>query len=194
MDDLSDNLSASNEEEDEDGGGDAEEYGGISFLRSDFSWNMTGKKDEIPVTAEDEDESEDETETQSNGSSGSVDSEDEMVTSAVGKWTNRDVHDVKYNEDKLAITFKVGRLGIYGLAVNWYSNLPFQTWELRPDVKEFGFLLCVCLRVVKDINNYIVFFRPGSVTFSLTASVINIEVIITTNGFLLNSFQVCFVD
>lgn len=54
----------------------------------------------------------------------------------VGKWSRRDVHDVKYNEDKLAITFKVGRLGFFGLAINWYSNLPFQTWEVKPDSKE----------------------------------------------------------
>lgn len=47
----------------------------------------------------------------------------------------RDVHDSKFNEDKLAIQFRSGRLGVFGLAVNWFSNLPYQTWELKPDMK-----------------------------------------------------------
>lgn len=54
----------------------------------------------------------------------------------VGKWSNRDVHDVKFNEEKLSIQFKFGRLGTFGLAINWYNNLPFQAWELKPDVKK----------------------------------------------------------
>lgn len=53
----------------------------------------------------------------------------------VGKWSTRDIHDAKFNEEKLAITFKAGRLGAFGLAVSWYSNIPFQTWELKPDLK-----------------------------------------------------------
>lgn len=53
----------------------------------------------------------------------------------IGKWTTRDIHDSKFNEEKLAIQFKTGRLGYFGLAISWYSNIPFQTWELKPDTK-----------------------------------------------------------
>lgn len=57
-------------------------------------------------------------------------------THLIGRWSTRDVHDPKFNEEKLAIQFRAGRLGCFGLAVNWYANLPFQTWEFKPDVKK----------------------------------------------------------
>lgn len=60
----------------------------------------------------------------------------EETLNPVGKWTNRDVHDVKFNEEKLSIQFKFGRMGAFGLAINWYNNLPFQAWELKPDLKK----------------------------------------------------------
>lgn len=63
----------------------------------------------------------------------------------VGKWTNRDVHDVKFNEEKLSIQFKFGRMGAFGLAINWYNNLPFQAWELKPDVKKYIHLDTLCI-------------------------------------------------
>lgn len=44
----------------------------------------------------------------------------------IGRWSTRDVHDPKFNEEKLAVQFRAGRLGCFGLAVNWYANLPFQ--------------------------------------------------------------------
>ncbi|KAI9590175.1 hypothetical protein GQX74_008343, partial [Glossina fuscipes] len=52
-----------------------------------------------------------------------------------GKWSIRDVHDTKFNEDKLSIQFRTGRLGTFGFALNRYSNMPYQTWELKPDFK-----------------------------------------------------------
>lgn len=55
----------------------------------------------------------------------------------IGRWSTRDIHDPKFNEEKLAIQFRAGRLGSFGLAVNWYANLPFQTWECKPDVKKY---------------------------------------------------------
>lgn len=61
---------------------------------------------------------------------------DEAIT--FGRWITRDIHDPKFNEEKLAIQFRAGRLGYFGLAVNWYANLPFQTWELKPDNKRYA--------------------------------------------------------
>lgn len=58
----------------------------------------------------------------------------------IGRWSIRDIHDSKFNEDKLAIQFRSGRLGVFGLAVNWFSNLPFQTWDLKPDLKTYKLL------------------------------------------------------
>lgn len=52
-----------------------------------------------------------------------------------GRWSVRDIHDVRFNEDKLVIQFRTGRLGIFGLASNRYCNIPFQTWEIKPDYK-----------------------------------------------------------
>lgn len=46
--------------------------------------------------------------------------------SNMGHWSARDVHDVKFNEDKCTIQFRTGRLGYFGFAANRYSNLPFQ--------------------------------------------------------------------
>lgn len=51
------------------------------------------------------------------------------------------MHDSKFNEEKLAIQFRSGRLGHFGLAVNWYCNFPYQTWELRPNTKLYATLL-----------------------------------------------------
>lgn len=52
-----------------------------------------------------------------------------------GRWSTRDVHDVKFNEDKLTIQFRTGRLGSFALALNRYCNFPFQSWELKPEFK-----------------------------------------------------------
>ncbi|XP_043481152.1 dynein axonemal intermediate chain 7-like isoform X2 [Leptopilina heterotoma] len=48
-------------------------------------------------------------------------------------WSTNDVHDIKYNEEKQIITFRSGRLGIHGLAAFRYVNIPFQSWEMKPE-------------------------------------------------------------
>ncbi|EDW29664.1 GL14938 [Drosophila persimilis] len=83
-----------------------------------------------------------------------------------GKWSTRDVHDTKFNEDKLSIQFRTGRLGIFGFALNKYSNMPYQTWDLRPDMK-----------------------NPGTILFSFTASLISLDMTITEAGYTVNNFQ-----
>ncbi|SPP78549.1 blast:Axonemal 84 kDa protein [Drosophila guanche] len=83
-----------------------------------------------------------------------------------GKWSTRDVHDTKFNEDKLSIQFRTGRLGIFGFALNKYSNMPYQTWDLRPDMK-----------------------NPGTILFSFTASLISLDMTISAAGYTVNNFQ-----
>ncbi|KAJ6632758.1 Dynein axonemal intermediate chain 7 like [Pseudolycoriella hygida] len=160
MEEISESLSMSVEEEEVETEPD---FTSISFLRTnDFPWifnKKTEKNDEQPPEEESEDSSVvEDAETDS--------SDDEIQT--VGKWSTRDVHDAKFNEDKLAIQFKIGRLGCFGLAINWYSNLPFQTWELKPDIKST---------------------TPNTIIFSLSASVVSIELSLMKNKIILNSFQ-----
>uniref|UniRef100_A0A1I8M1A6 CASC1 C-terminal domain-containing protein n=1 Tax=Musca domestica TaxID=7370 RepID=A0A1I8M1A6_MUSDO len=83
-----------------------------------------------------------------------------------GKWSTRDVHDTKFNEDKLSIQFRTGRLGIFGFALNRYSNMPYQTWEIKPDLK-----------------------NPGTILFSFTASLVSLDITITSEGYCVNNFQ-----
>lgn len=49
-------------------------------------------------------------------------------------WSTQDVHDIKYNEEKQTITFRTGRLGVHGLAAFKFVNVPFQSWELKPEM------------------------------------------------------------
>ncbi|XP_062140315.1 uncharacterized protein LOC133848676 [Drosophila sulfurigaster albostrigata] len=108
----------------------------------------------------------------SNSNNDSCDSEarrQKMSSTAAitqGKWSTRDVHDTKFNEDKLSIQFRTGRLGIFGFALNKYSNMPYQTWDLRPDMKNLGTIL-----------------------FSFTASLISLDMTITEAGYTVNNFQ-----
>ncbi|XP_017490680.1 PREDICTED: axonemal 84 kDa protein-like [Rhagoletis zephyria] len=89
-----------------------------------------------------------------------------MIALTQGKWSTRDVHDTKFNEEKLSLQFRTGRLGIFGLALNRYSNMPYQTWEIRPDFKS-----------------------PGMIFFSFTASIISLDMNITSTGYCVNNFQ-----
>lgn len=49
-------------------------------------------------------------------------------------WSTQDVHDIKYNEEKQTIMFRTGRLGVHGLATFKFINIPFQSWELKPEI------------------------------------------------------------
>ncbi|XP_069178268.1 dynein axonemal intermediate chain 7 homolog isoform X2 [Procambarus clarkii] len=48
-------------------------------------------------------------------------------------WSNEYFHDVKYNEDQCVMQVRTTRLGVMGLAMNRFANLPFQSWELKPE-------------------------------------------------------------
>lgn len=68
-------------------------------------------------------------------------------------WSTKDIHDIKYNEEKQTIAFRTGRLGIHGLAGYKYANLPFQSWELKPESKKSG---CVHIGVILTVTAAIV--------------------------------------
>lgn len=52
-----------------------------------------------------------------------------------GRWSTRDIHDTKFNEEKLTVQFRTGRLGFFGLATNRFSNFPYQSWDFKPEFK-----------------------------------------------------------
>lgn len=52
-----------------------------------------------------------------------------------GRWSTRDIHDSKFNEEKLTVQFRTGRLGYFALATNRFSNFPYQSWDFKPEFK-----------------------------------------------------------
>ncbi|KAJ8958390.1 hypothetical protein NQ318_002172 [Aromia moschata] len=62
----------------------------------------------------------------------------------------KDVQDLKHNEEKGMVSFRTGAFGIFGLAALRYANLPYQAWEIRPE-------------------------EDGTVTFQLTTAVLFLE-------------------
>ncbi|XP_068974364.1 dynein axonemal intermediate chain 7 homolog isoform X2 [Bombus flavifrons] len=83
-------------------------------------------------------------------------------------WSTKHVHDVKFNEEKQTITFRTGRLGIHGLAAYKYANLPFQSWELKPEMGKSG-------------------REHAGVVLSITAATIQAEFVVREDRVCLNS-------
>ncbi|XP_050584489.1 dynein axonemal intermediate chain 7 homolog isoform X1 [Bombus affinis] len=83
-------------------------------------------------------------------------------------WSTKHVHDVKFNEEKQTITFRTGRLGIHGLAGYKYANLPFQSWELKPEMGKSG-------------------REHAGVVLNITAATIQAEFVVRANRVCLNS-------
>ncbi|XP_031626289.1 protein CASC1-like, partial [Contarinia nasturtii] len=164
MEEISDILSMSISDEQGSDQQDVESNtDDMLFKPEEFTWNLNKKVEVVPEVIEPvEEESEHEFE-ESDDDESPIQKKDENI---IGRWSTRDVHDPKFNEEKLAVQFRAGRLGCFGLAVNWYANLPFQTWECKPDLK-----------------------KPGHIFYSLTASVVSIDITITETGLILNSFQ-----
>lgn len=50
-------------------------------------------------------------------------------------WTKKDVHDLKHNEEKATLSFRTGRFGTFALVAYRYANLPYQTWDMKPETK-----------------------------------------------------------
>ena len=48
-------------------------------------------------------------------------------------WTSAGFYGISFNEGKQTLSFKTMHFGIFGLSAFRFSNLPFQSWELRPD-------------------------------------------------------------
>ncbi|XP_018354810.1 PREDICTED: protein CASC1-like [Trachymyrmex septentrionalis] len=81
-------------------------------------------------------------------------------------WSTQDVHDIKYNEEKQTITFRTGRLGIHGLATFKFINIPFQSWELKPEIS-------------RNVH--------GGVVLNVSAAIVQAEFIVREDLVCLNS-------
>lgn len=82
-------------------------------------------------------------------------------------WSTANIHDPKFNEEKQILTIKTGLMAPVGLATFRFVNLPYQTWELRPDWKG----------------------PPGGVFLSITAATVIVEFIIRANQVCMNQLQ-----
>lgn len=62
-------------------------------------------------------------------------------------WSTERIYEVKFNEEKQTLSFRVGKMTAFGLAVVKFNNLPFQSWELRPssDSSEVVFSLITAI-------------------------------------------------
>ncbi|XP_060809002.1 dynein axonemal intermediate chain 7 [Amyelois transitella] len=58
-------------------------------------------------------------------------------------WTSNYINDLKYNEDKFTIQFRTGVLWPIGIATLRYSNLPYQSWDVKPDTHSKGVIITV---------------------------------------------------
>lgn len=82
-------------------------------------------------------------------------------------WTSSNIYDAKFNDEKQTLSFKTGLMAPVGLSTFRFVNLPYQTWELRPDWKG----------------------PPGGVFMSITATTVIVEFVIRANLICLNQLQ-----
>ncbi|XP_066901284.1 dynein axonemal intermediate chain 7-like [Halyomorpha halys] len=83
-------------------------------------------------------------------------------------WSSENIYDVRFNEEKQMLSFRIGKTSPIGIASFKYYNLPYQTWEIRPAADW------------KDTK---------SIIFSLTASAVIVEYTIQADKVSLNSIQ-----
>lgn len=108
---------------------------------SGLSLTKTNSKSLLDVSSEGDSEAESDTDNddqeEENASKGFIDTmvKDANVKRCSGRWSTRDIHDIKFNEDKLTIQFRSGRLGSFAFASNRYCNFPYQSWESKPEFK-----------------------------------------------------------
>lgn len=108
---------------------------------SGVSLTKTNSKSLLDVSDEGDSEAESDTDNEEqddeNASNSMIDSmvKDANTKRCSGRWSSRDIHDVKFNEDKLTIQFRTGRLGSFAFASSRYSNFPYQSWESKPEFK-----------------------------------------------------------
>jgi cancer susceptibility candidate protein 1 len=74
-------------------------------------------------------------------------------------WTTEGFYDVKFNESTLALSFRTVRFGNFAFGHNRWSNLPYQSWELRPMGRD---KVCFSLIAAIAVIEFIVMVRSIS--------------------------------
>lgn len=129
---MSSNLSMTSE---------TNEKGTIDRKDSGLSLTKTNSKSLLDELSEGDSEAESNTDNdeqeEENAAMSIIDAmvKDANVKRCSGRWSTRDIHDVKFNEDKLTIQFRTGRLGSFAFASSRHSNFPYQSWESKPEFK-----------------------------------------------------------
>lgn len=86
-----------------------------------------------------------------------------LIPHSKGKWRTKFIYNQSYDPETKVLTFYAGRLGTFGFATKKYSNFPFISWELLPNVENK---------------------KDKFVMFNLVAPKIKIEIKITNAGYL----------
>lgn len=130
---MSSNLSMASEVNDKTAAMDRKDSG--------ISLTKTNSKSLLDVSSEGDSEAESNTDNdeqdEENASNAMIDAmvKDANSKRCSGRWSTRDIHEVKFNEDKLTIQFRTGRLGSFAFASSRYSNFPYQSWESKPEFR-----------------------------------------------------------
>lgn len=134
---ISSNLSTTSEVNEKASAGIDRKDSGMSLTKTnsksllDVETELSGDSEAESATSDNE-EQEDE-----NAGNALIDAmvKEANLKRCSGRWSTRDIHDVKFNEDKLTIQFRTGRLGSFAFAASRHSNYPFQSWESKPEFK-----------------------------------------------------------
>ena len=70
-------------------------------------------------------------------------------------WSTEGFHDIRFNEDSLQLSFKTTMFGIIGLGHNRWSNLPYQSWELRPNGQNGAILSLMAAMAVVEFTVHV---------------------------------------
>lgn len=130
---MSSNLSMASESNEKASAGFDRKDSGLSLTKT----NSKSLLDDSEGDSEAESDTDNEEQDEENAGNAMIDTmvKDANMKRCSGRWSSRDIHDVKFNEDKLTIQFRTGRLGVFAFASSRYSNFPYQSWESKPEFK-----------------------------------------------------------
>ncbi|KAK4878571.1 hypothetical protein RN001_011077 [Aquatica leii] len=67
-------------------------------------------------------------------------------------WSTAEVHDFRYLEESATVTFRLSRFGVFSFAMNRFTNLPYQTWEMKPELNGTVTIQLVAAILTIDFN------------------------------------------
>lgn len=97
-------------------------------------------------------------------------------------WSTNDIHDFKHIEEKGYVTFRTGVFGRFSVAAFRYSNIPFQAWEMKPEIESVIFSWAL----IKTSNG---FDFSGSVTLQISASILVVDFNVKDNLVCISQIQ-----